>query len=156
MANSTYLKKVVEPFVVEWVSKRIRRKLNPEQVVVGPRTDGTHVHFAFDGVSKDGQVGLLVSTSLTEKTGATHKLYMDASILLNTRFQRRLMAFISDEVKENFLNRCDGLLPLKQIEMLVCNSLPGEMQREIAKFQVDAKSEVGHKRKTWKPGGKRR
>jgi hypothetical protein len=156
MADSTYLKNVVEPFVVEWVSKRIAVRLQPQKVVVGQRTDGTDVHFAFDGVSKNNQIGLLVSTSGTTKSGVIHKLHADASNLLRAPFKTRLMAFIDENVKETFMNRVDGLLPLKQIEMLVCDELPDEMQRRIAKFQAEAKSEVGDKGKKWKPGGKRR
>ena len=155
MADSTYLTQVVEPFVVDWVSQRIGIKLQPRQVVIGPRTDGTLVHFAFDGVSDDGKTGLLVSTSLTVKPGGTRKLHVDASILLNAPFQRRLMAFISDDVRVNFLNTCDGLLPLRHIETLVCDALPAEMRKAIAEFLAEAKSEVGDKGKQWKLRGRR-
>ena len=156
MADSTYLKHTVEPFIVEWVSRRIGIELKPKQVVVGLRTDGTMVHFSFDGVSGTGKVGLLVSTSLTVKPGGTRKLHTDAFILLNTPLERRLMAFISDDVRVNFLNKCDGLLPLRQIEMLVCNDLPTAMQKSIAAFQADAKAEVGDNGRQRQPGGQRR
>jgi hypothetical protein len=66
------------------------------------------------------------------------------------------MAFINADVLLNFLNKCDGLLPLCEIEMLVCDSLPGEMLARIQEFQAKARKEVGDKGKTWKPGGKRR
>src|SRR5882672_4215588 len=98
MADSSYLKHVVEPFVVGWVSRRIGVPLAKRRVAVGPRTDATPVHFEFDGVSENGQVGLLVTTTLTVKPGGTRKLHVDASILLHTAFTRRLMAFISEDV----------------------------------------------------------
>jgi hypothetical protein len=147
---------VVEPFIVRWVSERIEMGLQPRRFPVGSRTDGTLVHFEFDGVSNDGRTGLLVSTSLTVKPGGTRKLHVDASILLQASFQRRIMAFISDDVRVNFLNKCDGLLPLHEIEMHVCNSLPAAMQGKIAKFQAEAKAEVGDKGKEGKSGGQRR
>jgi len=156
MADSTFLKDQVEPFVVNWVSQLVGVKLQPERVVVGKRADGTQVHFAFDGVSESKKIGLLVSTSLTVKPGGVRKLHTDASVLLNAPFQRRLMAFISTDVQINFLNKCDGLLPLRQIEMFVCDQLPAEMQARIDMFQSEAKSEVGDKGRKWKPGGKRR
>jgi hypothetical protein len=156
MADSTYLKHVVEPYVVRWVSERIGSTLRPHQTAVGPRADGDLVHFAFDGVSNDGQIGLLVSTSLTVKPGGVRKLHVDAAILLNAPFQRRLMAFISEDVLANFVNKCDGLLQLNRIEMLVCDSLSAEMSTRITEFQKRAKAEVGDKGKIWKPGGKRR
>ncbi len=156
MADSTYLKNIVEPFIVQWVSRRIGVALQPRRFPVGPRTDGSLVHFEFDGVSEDGRIGQLVSTSLTVKPGGTRKLHVDASILLRAAFQRRIMAFVSDDVRRNFLNKCDGLLELSKIEMLVCDELPPEMQRGIARFQAEAKSEVGDKGKQGKPGGQRR
>ena len=66
------------------------------------------------------------------------------------------MAFINSEVLSNFLNKCDGLLPLGEIEMLMCDSLSGDMLARIAEFQAEARKEVGDKGKVWKPGGKRR
>lgn len=156
MADSSYLKHVVEPFVVELVSQRISVPLTKGRVAVGPRTDGTPVHFEFDGVSEDGQVGLLVSTTLTVKPGGTRKLHVDASILLNAAFTRRLMAFINEDVRLNFINKCDGLLPLGRIEMFVCDELPPEMSAAVARFQAEAKAEAGDQGKQWKPGGMRR
>ncbi|MFZ1072665.1 MAG: hypothetical protein WAO21_04440 [Verrucomicrobiia bacterium] len=119
MADSTYLKNIVEPFIVQWVSRCVGLALQPRRFPVGPRTDGTVVNFEFDGVSEDGQTSLLVSTSMTVKPGGTRKLHVDASILLRAAFQRRIMAFVSDDVRQNFLNKCDGLLELSKIEMLV-------------------------------------
>lgn len=156
MADSTYLKNVVEPFVIGWVSEQICVPLSRRRVAVGPRTDGTIVHFEFDGVSADGNIGVLVSTSQTVKPGGTRKLHTDASILLNTPFQRRIMVFISEAVHMNFMNKCDGLLPLSRIEMLVCDTLPPEMSAEIDRFQAQAKTEVGDQGRSWKPGGQRR
>ena len=156
MADSSYLQHVVEPFVAEWVSRRIGVSLKKRRVKVGPRGDGTLVHFEFDGVSADDQTGLLISTSLTVKSGGTRKLHVDAAILLNAPSTRRLMAFISEDVRLNFVNKCDGLLPLSRIEMLVCSDLPPEMLSAVAQFQATAKAEVGDQGKQWKPGGLRR
>ena len=80
MADSTYLTNTVEPFIVQWVSRRIGVALQPRLFPVGQRTDGTPVNFEFDGVSEDGQTGLLVSTSRSLKTGAVRKLHEDAAI----------------------------------------------------------------------------
>lgn len=156
MADSTYLKTIVEPFIAQWVSRRIGVELRPRCFPVGKRKDGTTVSFHFDGVSDDGQTGLLVSTSHTLKTGGTRKLHVDASILLTAGFQRRIMAFVNADVRQNFLNKCDGLLELHRIEMLVCDELPPDMLVAIIKFQAEAKAEVGDKGKVWKLGGQRR
>ena len=156
MADTTYLKEVVQPFITHWVSERIGVTLNPKVVPVGPRTDGTPVHYEFDGVSKDGRIGLLVSTCQTVKSGGWRKLFVDAALLLETDFDRRLLVLVKENVRENFLNKCDGLLQLTKIEILVCDTLPAEMWAGIAKVQSAAKQEVGDKGKRWKPGGQRR
>jgi hypothetical protein len=156
MANSSYLSKVVEPFVVQWVSAEIGVDLKPQRVAVGTTMHGRMVHFMFDGVSEDGKTGLLVSTSHTLKPGGTRKLFNDAAILLNTPFERRIMAFVNDAALKNFINKCDGLLPLRKIEMHVCNCIPEAMALEIANFQSLAKTEVGDKGKIWKLGKQRR
>jgi hypothetical protein len=156
MANTSYLQSVVEPHIVRWLSERIGIPLKPRPVPVGRRTDGEWVNFAFDGVSDDGQVGVLISTSHTVKPGGTRKLHVDASILLQAPFARRFMVFVNHDAKTNFVNKCDGLLPLSKIEMFVCEDLPADMLAEIARIQADAKSEVGDQGKHWKPGGKRK
>ena len=145
MADSTYLKNTIEPFIVDWVSKSIGVKLYPMRIAVGRRGDGTEVYFNFDGVSENGKVGLLVSSSQTVKSGANRKLYRDASILLRAPFKKRIMAFVNQDVARNFVNKCDGLLPLGDIEMLVCDCLPKHMTREIERFQSLARVEVGDK-----------
>jgi hypothetical protein len=43
------------------------------------------------------------------------------------------MAFVSHDVQQNFVNKYDGLLPLGDIEMLVCKELPPDMIRQIEK-----------------------
>ncbi len=155
MANSTFLTKTVEPFVVTWVSERIGHILHPRKVFVGQNTDGSPVHFNFDGVSEDKKTGLLVSTSLTLKPGGVRKLHVDACVLLRASFERRIMAFISERTLEHFLNKVDGLLPLREIEMLVC-PLTDELHLGVTEFQAIAKHEVGDKGKQWKVGGKRK
>jgi hypothetical protein len=156
VADSTYLKTIVEPFVVSWVSTRIGLKLLPQRMPVGPRQDGTPVHFVFDGVSPDGKTALLVSAGYTVKAGGTRKLHVDASILLNAPFERRIMAFVSPDVLNNFINKCDGLLPLSRIEMIVCDELPQDMRATVELFHEAARSEVGDKGRKWRVGGQRR
>lgn len=156
MADTSYLTQTVEPFIVNWVAQKVGMPLGPTRVPVGKTMDGRPVEFAFDGVSADRSVDLLVSTSYTVKPGGTRKLYMAASVLNRGPFRRRLMAFVSADVRQNFINRCDGLVDLAGIEMLVCDVVPPEMLAQIAAVQSQSKVEVGDKGKVWKIGGPRR
>lgn len=156
MANTTYLKTVVEPHIVRWLSRHIGVQFSPKRLRVGFRADGTPAHFAFDGVSEDGRTAALVSTSFTLKSGGERKLFVDAAVLLRTRLKRRLMAFVSRDVRDNFVNRCDGLLDLRKIEMIIAPGLPKEMRRRIGEIQTEAKGEVGDKGRKLAPRGRRR
>jgi hypothetical protein len=156
MADTSYLTHTVEPFIVNWVSQKLGVPLAPARVVVGQTMDGRPTPFAFDGVSPDSTIGILASTSYTVKPGGTRKLYMDASVLNRAPFRRRIMVFVTADVRQNFINRCDGLVDLAGIEMLVCDALSPEMIARIAVVQSDSKAEVGDKGKVWKVGNPRR
>lgn len=156
MANSSYLTNIVEPFVVSWMADRLGIPLTKRRLPIAQNTAGNWVHFEFDGVSEDKSIGVLVSTSLTLKPGAVRKLHVDASVLLNAQFYRRIMVFLREDVRINFLNKCDGLLPLSRIETVVCDGISIEMWKKIEDFQQAAREEVGDRGKVWKPGGQRR
>lgn len=144
MADTTYLKKTVEPFLLEWAAQQIGVVLEPRKVVVGHRMDGSSVHFKFDGVSEDGTIGVCVSASTSYKTGQKRKLFMDATLLNRCRrFKRRIMIFIEKYVWEGFKNECDGLVDLNKIEPWICTELPKEMQLKIAEIYKKSAEEVG-------------
>lgn len=158
MANTTYLKKIVEPFLLEWAGKKIGVALEPRKVVVGHRMDGSPVQFEFDGVSEDGMVGVCVSASTSYKIGQERKFFMEATLLNRVlRFKRRVMVFVEGHIWEGFKNRCDGLVDLKQIEPLICTSLPKEMRAKIAEIYKASAEEVGDRsgRGTKVPGRRR-
>ena len=147
MANTSYLKKTVEPFLLKWAEKQTGVELKPFKVVVGHRMDGSPVQFEFDGVSENGAVGVCVSASSSFKVGQERKLFMDATLLNRVhQFNRRLMVFIESHVWEGFKNRCDGLVDLKSIEPLVCTNLPQEMRDKIVEIYKVSAEEVGDRR----------
>ena len=75
---------------------------------------------------------------------------------VNSQIIRRVMAFVSANIRQNFINRCDGLVDMGGIEMLVCDVVPPEMLAQIAVVQSHSKIEVGDKSKVWKVGNPRR
>ena len=144
MANTSYLKKTVEPFLLEWAAQQIGVRLKPCKVVVGHTMDGNAVRFEFDGVSEDGTVGVCISASSSYKVGQMRKFFMDATLLNRVkRFKRRVMVFIEEHVWEGFKNQCDGLVDLKRIEPLICTKLPREMRAKIAEIYKASAEEVG-------------
>jgi len=146
MADTSYLKKVVEPYLLRWASKRLKVRLKPTKVVVGKNSDGFPVSFEFDGVSEDGTVGVCVSASTSYKVGQERKFFMEATLLNRVRqFRRRVMVFIEGHVWESFKNRCDGLVKLSRIEPLICTRLPRAMRAKIDEIYKVSAQEVGNK-----------
>lgn len=158
MANTSYLRKTVEPFLVGWAAKQIGVGLKPCRVEVGRTMGGTPVRFEFDGVSADGTVGVCISASTSYKVGQMRKFFMEATLLNRVpQFARRVMVFVESHVWEGFKNQCDGLVDLKRIQALVCNELPLEMQTKIGEIYKASAEEVGDRsgRGTKVPGRRR-
>ena len=146
MANTTYLKKTVEPYLLEWTRKQIGVPLVKKRVVVGPDSEGRPVSFEFDGVSEDGTVGVCISASTSYKTGQMRKFFMEATLLNRVpQFKRRIMVFVEPQMWESFRNQCDGLVDLKSIEPLICTDLPPEMRAGIVQVYAASAREVGDK-----------
>jgi hypothetical protein len=146
MANTTYLKNEVEPYLRKWAARRIGVALEKCPVVVGQDSDGRDVRFEFDGVSPDGTVGVCISASTSYKTGQMRKFFMEATLLNRvSAFKRRIMVFTSRHMWEAFKNECDGLIDMKNIEPMFYTDLPKEMQVRIAEIYQQSAKEVGDK-----------
>jgi len=158
MADTSYLRRVVEPYLLNWTGKLLRTQLEPRREYVGESSDGRPVHFAFDGVSRDGNIGVCVSASTAYKTGQMRKLFLDATLLNRCpRFRRRIMVFVEKHVWEGFKNQCDGLVDLCKIEALICADLPSDMRAKIEQVYQASAREVGDQsgRATRTPGKRR-
>ncbi|MBN2594503.1 MAG: hypothetical protein JXA81_13425 [Sedimentisphaerales bacterium] len=144
MADTSYLKKTVEPFLLRWTAQQIDVELKPCKVVVGHAMDGSSVRFEFDGVSDDGTVGICISASSSYKVGQMRKFFMEATLLNRIpQFKRRIMVFVEKHVWEGFKNQCDGLVDLDRIEGLICSDLPQDMRAKIAEIYKVSAEEVG-------------
>lgn len=146
MADTSYIKKVVEPYLREWTSEQIGVPLRKEKIVVGYNTENQPVSFEFDGVSEDKKIGVCISASSSYKIGQMRKYFVDATLLNRVQsFKRRIMVFINNNSWKGFKNQCDGMIDLKNIESLICTELPEEMRKEIHKIYQKSAAEVGDK-----------
>jgi len=147
MANTSYLKKEVEPVLVQWASEKLGVPLSKKRVVVGQNSQGEDVSFEFDGVSADGGIAVCVSASSSYKTGQMRKFFMEATLLNQVpQFRQRAMVFISENIRKGFKNQCDGLVDLGKIELLVCTDLREDMKVKIREIFRSAAKEVRAKR----------
>ncbi|MCJ7543599.1 MAG: hypothetical protein MUP47_03370 [Phycisphaerae bacterium] len=146
MANTSYLRKVVEPFLLKWTAEKIGVPLESARVIVGRDSNDRPIRFAFDGVSEDGSVGVCISASSSYKTGQMRKYFMEATLLCRCpRFRRRIMVFTSSACWEGFKNQCDGLVDLCKIEAMICDDLSDEMRQKINEVYLESAKEVGDK-----------
>ena len=146
MANTTYLKNVVEPYLVNWVSKTIGVQLTKKKLTVGRACDGRDVQFEFDGVSCDDSVAACVSASTSYKVGQMRKFFMEATLLNRApQLKRRIMVFLSGSMWESFKNQCDGLVDLSRIERMICPSLPSDLDDHVKAIYRASAAEVGDK-----------
>lgn len=145
MADTSYLKGPVEDFLREWIGEKLGVSLERRKVRVGKSSDGRDVHFEFDGVSGDEEVGVCISSSRSNKIGQMRKFFIDATELNRAGFRRRIMVFCEERMWETFRKRYDGLLDISGIEPMICKDIPADMQEKIDAVVAKAKVEVGDK-----------
>ncbi len=146
MADTSYLKNVVEPHLIKWVSKSIGVELRKKRLTVGRACDGRDVQFEFDGVSGGDSIAACVSASMSYKVGQMRKFFMEATLLNRaSQLKRRIMVFLSGSIREAFKNQCDGLVDLSRIEAMICQSLPSGMANRVKEIYGVSAAEVGGK-----------
>lgn len=127
MANTSYLTRVVEPYLINWVASKVDAKLTKKNLVVGQSSDHKDVCFEFDGVSADEKIVVCASASRSYKTGQMLKLFRDAVVLNSINADSRIMVFVDANVKTAFINMYEGLVNLSTIRFSVCDNIPKEM-----------------------------
>lgn len=146
MADTTYLKNTVEPFLRDWASRQLGVTLTKRRIEVGLNSEGRPVSFEFDGVSEDGTVGVFISASSSYKTGQMLKYFREATLLNRVSgFTRRIMVFTNENSWQGFKNQCDGLVDLGRIEPMICSDMPAEMRAKIDLMFPGLANEVGAK-----------
>ena len=157
MANMSIVTNVVEPLMIEWVSSQVGMPLSKRKVPIGKNSAKQTIHFDFDGISVDGAIACLASSSNSNKVGQTRKLFRDAYLLMKIPAKRKIMVFLEDgrDLWSAFYNDNDGILELSLIEPMFCQIDPTIMA-ELAQSRQNAKDEVGNKGRVKKTGGSRR
>jgi len=156
MADSSYITKTVEPFLISWAGNELGETLFRLREKLGMGTSGTSVSFEFDGVNEARTVGVLASASKSMKSGAVRKLIADAAILLASPFKKKVLVFAYQLVRTNFENQFRGILDLERIEFMVHPELPECMQRKLEEIHTLARNEQLSKKEKTKASRNRR
>jgi len=141
MADTTYLKKVVEPYVREQLEKEFGIRFKSMILIL--TTGGTH---EFDAVSNDLKIVGAIKTAggrtVSQKNPSGKIKDAEAELYYLTIVQARIRMLIltSPEFYGILQNRLKGrLAPGLTLKLI---QLPIEIQQEVAKIQQTASTEV--------------
>jgi hypothetical protein len=147
LADTTYIKRVVEPWVRDnWLQGKygqvFRSKMMPLTRIHG--TD--HGHHEFDAVSKDGTIIAAIKGHSFKTVGGNlppakfASLYQELYFLSLVEAKERLLIFTDQELHDDFVKRSRGKVA-DGIELVYCE-LPKAMQCEVAKIRKKAADEM--------------
>lgn len=155
MADTSFIKTIVEKKMVDFVSKMVGQPLEKRSLIVGKDGHGRPVKYELDGVSVDGKIGVFASASASGKIGQIRKLFMEVVILNSLNLSRRVMVMLSADVWTAFKNHSDGLVDLSKIEVVFCE-LDSDSTDQLDRVLSVARAEVGDKGKVKKVRGPRK
>ena len=131
MADTQFIKRVIEPFMRKWLELRFQGQLFQERPV--PLPDG---EFRFDAVSEDGSiVGLFMcnrprTSSGNENSGAVKKALNDIHYLKLLTGQRVRLAVFTDDGFRDLVLRRSRRIGSDGIELLHCK-LPKDLEQAL-------------------------
>jgi hypothetical protein len=147
MANTSYIKNEVEPWVRNWLSKQFPgQSFKSQQLALtniakcGP---GSH---EFDEVSEDGTIVAAIKGHSYKTSGGKPpsgkyaSLYQERYFLSLIKAHKKLLIFTNEDMYTAFLNKSRGMVA-DGIELVFCQ-LPEEMQRKVQKISEKASKEM--------------
>ena len=142
MADTTFIKKEIEPYVRKWLGGEFPgHRFDEKPVSVGESTE-----HKFDAVAKDGTIvgDILTSRARTrtgrENTGAVRKACNDVELLNKLPPGKQRVLVFTDGDFCALIKKRANRHGLGQIQMLVCR-LPDNLQRQLTKVLDDASAE---------------
>ena len=143
MANTSYIKKVIEPHLRKWLSSEFPGHYFRERSLA-LRSGGS---FAFDAVSDDAEIiaEFLCSRARTsggnENTGGVRKAHRDIQWLRELGGEpTRVMVFTDEAFRDLIVRRASRLGEIG-IQMVVCH-LPASLRRGLDDVLDDASREM--------------
>ncbi len=112
MANTSSLSKVIYPYVIEQLNRKLGLNLAEEKQKIGNPGKSKK----FDGVSQDGKTIVTIFTSVgftrSGKTpvGKLNSLYANCYMLNLTKAERKILAFTSEEFMNIVNDKCSNFL----------------------------------------------
>lgn len=142
MANSHFIKTLVEPAMRLWLTKDFGMSFSERAMPIRWNGEGAG-SFRFDAVSEDGTIIACLSAAYNLKAGQKHKLMRDATFMwLVPGVKRRVMVVVEQTIAEGLgvELRCGRIPPETEIRLV---DLPFDIRQRLGTFRVKAAKEVG-------------
>jgi len=147
MADTSYIKKVVEPWVREWLSKRFSGHHFESCILklkqIKQTTPSNH---EFDAVSNDGTIIAAIKGHSWKTSGGNlpaakyASLYQELYFLSLVEARVKLLIFTNEEMYKDFTTRSRGKIA-DGIELVFCK-LPASIQRQVQNVGEQASREM--------------
>ena len=147
MADTTYIKRVAEPWVRDhWLKERYGHTFQSQTIPlsgVGGADPGQH---EFDAVSEDGSIIAAIKGHSFKTAGGNlpsakfASLYQELYFLSLVKAKKRLLIFTNQEMYGDFVKRSKGKVA-DGIELVYCE-LPELMRRQVTTIGRKASDEM--------------
>jgi hypothetical protein len=143
MANTTVLKKVVEPHVRRWLEEHYGKSFEEGEVTLPLISNGRH---RFDGVSKDRTIVAAIKANATRENGKVgvgviKSVLAELYFLSLVKANKKALVLTNERFFLLMRERLEGLI-LPNTEMLFC-PLSGEARCAIAEINRACRQEIG-------------
>jgi len=146
MANTNYLKSIIEDHVRAWLSETFRQPFTSQCLPLTAVQGSARTH-EFEAVSKDGTIVCSIKTaswktsSLKRGSGKVHGANTELYFLDHVPARQKCLILTDPEFFECFSRETQGRLG-SGLALLHC-ALPQEICREIAAIRLKARAELG-------------
>ena len=147
MADTTYIKRVVEPWVRDnWLKERYGQAFQSRMMRLSGVEGTDSGQHEFDAVSEDGSIIAAIKGHSFKTVGGNlpsakfASLYQELYFLCLVKARKRLLIFTNQEMYTDFVERSKGKVA-EGIELVYCE-LPDSMRRQVKTIVRKASDEM--------------
>ncbi len=146
VADTTFLRDVVEPYVREWLAKNFGKPFQSEFLSL-TRVLGKPAVHEFDAVSSDRKIICGIKTASWKTSGGNRGdgkikgAYAEIYFLDHVEAQQKFLVLTDEEFYRNLATELSGKLPA-DIDLLLCK-LPDDLEKEVKRVRATSRRELG-------------
>ena len=148
MADTSYIKKEVEPWVRNWLTRQFpEHRFDRRHLVLTCITQEKPGSHEFDAVSEDGTVVAAIKGHSWKTSGGNlpaakyASMYQELYFLTLVKADRRFLILTNEEMYSDFQNRSKGKIA-DGIELMFCQLTDESMRRRMQSIGDEASREM--------------